>query len=69
MAPENLFWDNPQACRRPVVYVDWEQANVYAIWVGGRLPTEAEWEMACRSTDGRIYPWGDDPPDETLLNL
>ena len=67
--PESLFWDNAQAADKPVVYVDREQANAYAKWVGGRLPTEAEWEMACRSTDGRIYPWADDvPPDETRLN-
>ena len=45
----------------PAVCVDWNQAEAFSKWVGGRLPSEAEWEYAARSAGkDRKYPWGNE---------
>jgi len=56
----------------PVINVTWYNAKTYCDWVGGRLPTEAEWEKAA-SWDAEtqtkfIYPWGNNDPTPDLLN-
>jgi formylglycine-generating enzyme required for sulfatase activity len=66
---ERCHYADGSYAEHPVVCVTRAQARAYAAWVGGALPTEAQWLRACQGDDGRTYPWGEAAPDATLANL
>ena len=63
-------WKHPQdRSTHPINCVDFSQAAAFCAWAGKRLPSEEEREYAARAgSDGRIYPWGNDKPDQSRLN-
>ena len=47
----------------PVVWVSWKNAGAFCDWAGLALPSEAQWEYACRAGSTSRYYYGNDPND------
>jgi iron(II)-dependent oxidoreductase len=69
----------PLEPHRPVLHVNWHEAEAYCRWAGRRLPTEAEWEAAASGEPAaggrtlaetkRRLPWGNNAPTPERANL
>ncbi len=67
-ANNSCNWKNHRP-QHPMNCVTWPEAEAFCRFVGGRLPTAAEWEYAAKSGEDVIYPWGNQAPSGRLANF
>lgn len=63
---EGCNWHITGRDNHPVNCLAWSQARTYCQWLGGDLPTEAQWEYAARGSENLDYPWGNSAPFDEL---
>ncbi len=60
------YWMDPAFADDPIAWLSPTEAEAYCAWLGGRLPTNAEYEKLIRGEDGRSLPWLPAPDDPRL---
>ena len=66
----NISRNNPlEPSSLPITGLNFKEAIILAEDLGGRLPSSIEWEWMAAGAEERIFPWGNDPWDETKGNL
>jgi formylglycine-generating enzyme required for sulfatase activity len=73
---EPRYWGNAlfNGPEQPVVGVSWYESTSFCTWLSAltgeniSLPTEQQWQRAAQGDDGRLYPWGNEEPNDQLCN-
>jgi len=61
--PSRPAYNDYDRAKQPMVGMSWRDADQFCKARGKQLPTEAQWEKGARGTDGRLFPWGNEPVD------